>query len=103
MGLAPAGVLGKGTIMGKMIREFARTVTGMFLLLTVLTSSLPGALKAQMTPSQQQWQQQQQARQMYERQQFLQWQSQEQARQMAERQKWLQWQQQEKIRQMFQR
>ncbi len=81
---------------------FTVTVTGILLLTTVSMWSMPSTVTAQMNPFQQQWRDQEQARQMHERQQWLQWQQQEQARQMSERQNYLQWQQQEKVRQMFQ-
>ncbi|MGO9120012.1 MAG: hypothetical protein ACLQPD_20660 [Desulfomonilaceae bacterium] len=55
---------------------------------------LPNTATAQMTP----WLQQERARQMYDRQQWLQWQRLEQIRQMNERAQWLQFQQQEQWR-----
>lgn len=88
--------------MGRLMLLFTSTVTGIMLLVTVLIWSMPGAVTAQMNPFQQEWRNQELARQMNERQQWLQWQQQEQARQMAERQNYLQWQQQEKVRRMFQ-
>jgi hypothetical protein len=69
------------------------------LLLTIAASVWPTTVVAQMQP----WLQQEQMRQAYERQQWLQWQRQEQIRQMSDRQQWLLWQQQERIRQLYQR
>jgi len=74
-------------------------ILGIVLLLTIATSVWPTIVVAQMQP----WLQEEQMRQMYERQQWLQWQRQEQIRQMSDRQQWLLWQQQERLRQMYQR
>ncbi len=85
--------------MGPGINRLAISVIG---ILTLLSSSLfthPSPVNAQM----QQWQQEELARQNYQKQQWIQWQREQQVRQMYDRQQQLQWQQQEKLRQMYQR
>jgi len=87
---------------------------GILLLLTSASLIFSNAVAAQMQP----WNQQEQMRQMYERQQrlqqewasksanrqqLLQWQQQQQARQAADRQQLLMWQQQERQRRLYQR
>ena len=88
--------------MGRQMLSFTSTVVGVLMLTIVSMWSMPGSATAQMNPFQQEWRNQELARQMNERQQWLQWQQQEQARQMAERQNYMEWQQQEKVRRMFQ-
>ena len=79
--------------------KFATRILGILLLLTIASATLPAILPAQM----QQWLQEEQMRQMYQRQQLLLWQQQEQARQANDRQQWLQLQQQEQARRLADR
>lgn len=70
--------------MARQMLSFTSIVAG-FLMLTIVSMwSMPGNVTAQMNPFQQEWR------------------NQEMARQMNEHQQWLQWQQQEKVRRMFQ-
>jgi hypothetical protein len=71
----------------------------LILIMAVALTTLPNIAAGQMSP----WLQQEQMRQAYERQQWLQWQRMEQMRQMHDRQQLLQFQQQERWRQMYQR
>lgn len=71
----------------------------LLLVVAVALAVLPNIAAGQMSP----WLLQEQMRQAYERQQWLQWQRAEQMRQMYDRQQWLQFQQQERWRQMYQR
>ncbi|MGC8658693.1 MAG: hypothetical protein ACP5U1_06430 [Desulfomonilaceae bacterium] len=61
--------------------------------------AFPHCSNAQM----QQWLQEEQARQNFQKQQWLQWQREQQTRQMYDQQQQLQWQQQERARQMYRR
>lgn len=100
--------------MRKTKARFAAKLLGILLLLISASLTFSNSIAAQMQPwmqqeqmrqmyERQQWQQQERARQASDRQQWLQWQQQEQARQMNDRQQWLLWQQQEKLRQILQR
>jgi len=85
--------------MKEITTKFATRVFGLVLLLALTFTALPTTVSAQM----QQWFQQEQARQMAERQQWMAWQRQEQMRQMYERNQWMQFQQQEMVRQRLAR
>jgi|SRR5208283_8215 len=100
--------------MTKLKVRLAATLLGILLLLIWASLIFSNAVAAQMQP----WSQQEQMRQMYERQQLLQqewakqsadrqqllrWQQQQQARQAADRQQLLMWQQQERQRRLYQR
>jgi hypothetical protein len=80
--------------METMKRKLATALSGVLLLL-VTALSLPPAADAQMA----QWFQEEQMRQAYQRQQWMEWQRQEQFRQMADRQQLMLQQQQEQQRQ----
>ncbi len=70
----------------------------LILIMAVALAILPNIAAGQMAP----WQAQEQMRQAYDRQQWLQWQRAEQMRQIYDRQQWLLFQQQERWRQMYQ-
>jgi len=80
-------------------RAFVISALSFIVIVIAGVGVLPSTVAAQMSP----WLQQQQARQMYDQQQWLQWQRLEQMRQMYERQQWLQFQQQELWRRAYQR
>jgi hypothetical protein len=95
----PPGVLARGTEMKEITTKLTKTFMGLVLLLALAFVGFPNGVSAQMQP----WLQQEQARQMAERQQWMMWQRQEQVRQSYERAQWLQFQQQEMMRQRFAR
>ncbi len=94
--------LARGSNMKEIRTKFAARLIELVVLLALsfmVSAASPSTVSAQM----QQWFQQEQARQMAERQQWMAWQRQEQMRQMYERNQWLQFQQQEMMRQRFSR
>jgi hypothetical protein len=91
--------MAKGMSMENIKQGFIVSTLTFILIVAAAIGVLPNTARAQMS----QWLQQEQMRQMVERQQWLQWQRLEQIRQMNERAQWLQFQQQELWRRAYQR
>ena len=91
--------MAKGMSMESIKQAFIVSTALFILIVAAAIGVFPNSVTAQMSA----WLQQEQMRQMVERQQWLQWQRLEQIRQMNDRAQWLQFQQQEMWRRAYQR